>query len=218
MKRLLALFAAGFLFGSLPAHAQTPANCGVNFVPIVGVNCANVRAASYTNIILSLVPAASATDFFCISGSSTKAVHVRRIDITGTAGTLVSTPITLVHRVSLDTGTAATSTYLKAPAMFASTNPTPTAVVVAYNSTGGNPSITDTSPTYIRSTALTLGVSGTSVGAVDHLNWTFGTPEDAYFQGLDIPKGATAEQYCLNLNAVSVATGVIQGQIEWNED
>ena len=190
----------------------------VNVVPQVGVNTANLRQSTYSAAILGLVPVASATDFFCISGSSSKKVHVRRIALSGQAGTLVTTPIVLLHRTSLDTGTAATSTYLKASAPLLSTNASATATVVAYNSTGGNPTIVDSSPTYIRVSSLTLPVSGTSAMGSDRLIWEFGTSVDAYSQGLDIPSGGTAEQYCLNLNGVSVSSGVLGGSIEWTED
>jgi hypothetical protein len=210
----------GFLLGSIitPASAQTPANCGVNFVPVVGVNCANLRQATYAAVMLKMVPAASATDFLCISGSATKSIHIRRIGLSGTAGTLITTTITLLHRVSLNTGTVATATYIKAATGLRSTNPAATAVVVGYNSTGGNPTIVDTSPTYIRNSDITLNLSGTTAAAADRLIWEFGTSVDAYSQGLDIPSGGTAEQYCLNLNAVSVSSGVLDGSIEWTED
>ncbi len=198
--------------------ASVPALAQVNTVPQVGVNSANIRTQTFTASLLALVPAASATDFFCISGSSTKNVHVRAWDVSGTAGTLVTTPIVLVRRTSLNTGTAATSTYMKAAARMVSTNGAPTATVVAYNTTGGNPTIVDSSPVYLRTGALTLNLSGTTAAPSDHLNWRFGTAIDAYNQSADIPSGSTAQQLCLNLNAVSVSSGVLYGNIEWTED
>lgn len=221
MKKLLAsIFGLALILGAVlsphPARAQA-ANCGVNYVPVIGVNCDNIRKNSYTAVLLSLVPAASATDFFCISGSSSRTVTLRRIELSGTAGTLVTTPIVLVHRVSLDTGTAAAATYVKTGGQLNSLNPAATATVVGYNTTGGNPTIVDTSPTYIRNSVVTLGVSGTTAAPADRLVWNFGTQTDAYSQGLSIPSGATAQQYCLNLNAVSVSSGVIAASMEWTE-
>jgi len=204
--------------GAAFAALTTSALAQVNYVPQVGVNVANLRAQTYSASLLSLVPVASATDFFCISGSTSKHIHVRRIELSGTAGTLVTTPVVLVHRTSLNTGTAAASTYVKAAAPLLSTNGTATATVVGYNSTGGNPTIVDASPTYIRTSTLTLPVSGTSATGADRLVWLFGTSVDAYNQGLDIPSGGTAQQYCLNLNGVSITSGVLQGSIEWTED
>ena len=63
-KLLLSLALALGLYAPIaPAHAR---GCGVNFVPAVGVNCANVRQITYIAAILKLVPASSSTDFFCI--------------------------------------------------------------------------------------------------------------------------------------------------------
>ena len=83
MKKLLlsSVLALGLY---APAFTITPAHavgCGVNFTPTIGVNCANVRVATYSAAILKLVPAATPTDFFCISGSATKTIHVRRIEL-----------------------------------------------------------------------------------------------------------------------------------------
>lgn len=188
-----------------------------DFLPQTGVNVANLRQPTYVAAMLSLVPAASATDFFCISGSSTKTVYIRRASLSGTAGTLVTTPIILLRRTSLNTGTAATSTYIKAATPLLTTNADATATVVGYNSTGGNPTIVDSSPTYIRAGTLTLGVSGTTAAPADRLIWEFGTAIDAYEQSLTIPAGSTAQQVCMNLNAVSVSSGVLQGSFEWQE-
>lgn len=206
-----------FLGAALAALFATSALGQVNVVPQVGVNTANLRQNTYTATILSLVPAASATDIFCISGSASKTVHIHRIALSGTAGTLVTTPIVLLRRTSLDTGTASTATYAKATTGLSTGNPTASATVVAYDSTGGNPTIVDSSPTYIRTGTLTLGVSGTTAAPADRLIWEFGTYVNAYEQSLSIPSGSTAQQVCLNLNAVSVSSGVLQGSIEWQE-
>lgn len=201
------------LVGALAA----PAAAQVNYVPQVGVNTANLRVNTYTATMLKMVPeGTSATDFFCISGAAGKNVHIRRIELEGT-GTLASVVVYLVHRVSLDTGTTATSTYIPGNAKLRSTNPTPAATVVGYNSTSGNPTIVDTSPTYIRSGAFIIGASGTASPNIDRLVWNFGTSVDAYNQGADIPSGNTAEQYCLNLASQSI-TAVFEGSIEWTED
>lgn len=217
MKRLFLLI--GLLLGaSAPAHAQSSqVGCGVNFTPQVGINCANVRVATYTAAIFGLVPHSSATDFFCIagaSGGSTKSIHIRRWRLTGTAGTLVTTPIRVERNSIPDTGTpSADVTTVHA---FNSANPTATAVVAAYDSTGGNPTIGGTAILF-DAREITLGVSGTTAAPADEMQLLYGTQVDSYEQGLDIPKGSTV-QYCLNLNAVSVSSGVLWGQVEWTEE
>ena len=135
MKKLLlsSVLALGLY---APAFTITPAHavgCGVNFTPTIGVNCANVRVATYSAAILKLVPAATPTDFFCISGSATKTIHVRRIEL-GAVGTGLNQPIYLNHNLGLDTGTAAVAaTYGPIAYPMNSANPAATATVVAYN-------------------------------------------------------------------------------------
>ena len=210
MKKLL-LSTAALLGLSIPALAQ------VNTVPQVGLNTNTLRQNTYSAVFTGLVPAASATDIFCLNGSATKDIHVIRVEISGTAGTLITTPVTLLRRVSLDTGTAATATYVPGIVPLYIANPTATASVTGYNTTGGNPTIVDTTPTYYRVGEVTLGVSGTTAAPADHLVWRFGSDVDNYAQRLIIGAGNTTKQLCLNLGAVSVTTGALYGQIDWME-
>ncbi len=196
-----------------PAHAQI-ANCGVNFVPVVGVNCANVRAKTYSAVIKLLVPASSSTDVFCIAGSATKAIAVNEWVLYST-GTGISVPVSLNHNLGVDTGTiAVAATYGPVANPLNSSNPAATATVVAYNSTGGVPTIGGT-VTNIRQGVMYTQLATTPV-ASQFIDWKFGTAQEAYNQRLDIPSGATTEQYCLNLNATSPG-GTLNGYIEWTE-
>lgn len=209
MKKLI-LSAALVLGLCAPALAQ------VNVVPQVGVNTANLRAKTYSAAILSLVPeATAATDFFCINGSATKGISINRIELSGT-GTAAAQVVHLNHNLGLDTGTVAVpGTYGPVPEPLSSKNPAVSATTVAYNSTGGNPTIGGTVTT-IRTGIL--GVVAATVGSpTPPLVWNFGTPDDSYNQHLDIPSGATTEQYCLNFNGATVTAAVLQGYIEWTE-
>jgi hypothetical protein len=212
MKNLSKLLLASALLGvlAIPALAQ-----GVNTVPQIGVNTANLRANTYSAAILKLVPAATPTDFFCISGSATKNIHVRRIEIAAT-GTGLTQPIYLNHNLGLDTGTTAVAaTYGPIANPLRSKNPAATATVVAYNTTGGNPTIGGTVTT-IRSSNIISSLATTPVTA-QALSWQFGTSIDDYEQGLDIPLGATTEQYCLNYVG-GTAPSTVNGYIEWTEE
>jgi hypothetical protein len=100
----------------------------VNTVPQIGVDTAIVKQNTYSAVSIGLVPAASATDIFCISGSSTKAISI-------------------------------------------------------------NPII-----------------------------WRFGEESSWFSRGLDIPSGSTAQQYCINLNAVSITSGVLHIDTTWVEN
>jgi hypothetical protein len=206
MKRLL--LTTTLLLASGPVLAQ------VNVVPQVGVNTSNLRANTYSAAITKLVPAASSTDVFCISGSSTKAITIDQWMLYAT-GTGISIPVSLNHNLGLDTGTAAVATtYGPVANPLNSADPAATATVVAYNSTGGVPTIGGTVTT-LRTGVLIVSLATTPV-ASQPINWTFGTSQEAYNQRLDIPSGATTEQYCLNLNTTSPG-GTLNGYIEWTE-
>lgn len=207
MKKLL-LSAAMVLGLAAPAFAQ------VNVVPQIGLNTSNLRQKTYSASILKLVPASSATDVFCISGSSSKSIVIDEIALYAT-GTGISVPVSLNHNLGLDTGTAAVAaTYGPVANPLNSNNPAATAVVVAYNSTGGNPTIGGT-VINIRQGVLIVSLATTPVVS-QPIDWHFGSTQELYNQRLDIPSGATTEQYCLNLNATSPG-GTLNGYIEWTE-
>src|SRR5882672_10584996 len=122
MKRIL-LSALGLLALGTVAFAQA-----VNTVPQVGVETAIIKQSTYAAVSVGLVPAASATDIFCISASASRTVSIKRIGISGTAGTLVTAPFTVLRRATVDTGgTAATTTALPVASPNLSTDPAATA-------------------------------------------------------------------------------------------
>jgi hypothetical protein len=203
-----------FLLGTVAGFALTSAALAQNTVPQIGVNTATIREQTYSASAVGLAPAASATDIFCISGSSSKTIAIRRISISGTAGTLITVPVTLVRRASLNTGgTLATGAALPAASPHLSTNGTATATLASYTA---NPTINDTSPLYFRAGNATFPV--TSAGTVIFpLEWFGGSQVETYTQGFDIPAGSTAQQYCLNLGATSVSSGLLNISITWTE-
>ena len=193
--------------------ALAPASAQVNVVPQVGVSSGIVKQATYSAVSIGLVPAASATDVFCISGSTTKTISIKRIGISGTAGTLVSLPVTILRRASLDTGgTAATTTALPVAATNFSSDPAATAVLVAYTA---NPTIVDSSPVYFRTGIASFNTTAALV-AQARTFWEFGETIGEFSRGLDILKN-TAQQVCVNFNAVSVTSGLVNIDITWVE-
>lgn len=190
-----------------------PAAAQVNTVPQVGTISAYLKEYTYSAISRGLAPAASATDIFCIQGG-TRAISVKEIRLTGTAGTLVTAPFTLVRRTSLNTaGTAATGAALPVAAPHISTDPAASASLNAWTA---NPTLNDSSPTYYRTGWATLPV--TSAGtSINPLVWQFSDAIAAFSKGLDIPAGATTQAYCINLNAVSVSSGLLDISITWTE-
>ena len=203
------------LLGTVAGFALTSAALAqINSVPQVGVISGILKKSTYSAVALALPPAASATDIACIAGSSTKTVIVRRVTVTGTADTLVTAPFTMVRRTSVDSGgTAATTTanWANTISRRDSSDAAASATLISYSA---NPTINDTSPTYIASAHLTVPV--TSAGTVTNpIVWEFDTPF-SFVKGV-VLRGAT-QQACINLNGVSVSSGLLHISIDWTEE
>jgi len=196
-----------FIATMLPASAQ------VNVVGQPGLTTAYLARNTYSAAFIGLVPAASTTDLVCLAGSASKTIRLQNIKMSG-SGTAISIPVTVLKRVTADTaGTAASTTANPANTISKrdSANPTAVAVPIAYTA---NPTINDTSPTYIDSQQF--GVVATTVGVISP-QIVFDFSKDLEnFQQLPAIKGA-AEQICVNLNATS-ATALLTGSLTWTEE
>lgn len=214
MKRLLLAFS--LLIGlSASALAPTPAaaSCGVNFVPVVGVICDLVRNPTYTATSIGLVPASSATDIFCISPGATKTIALRRLTIGGVAGTAITTPFLLYERSALGTsGTAATGLAAPVPVPLLPSDPASTATLIAYTA---NPTVAAT-PLLMDALLVDLPVT-TAAGGTSAVTKQWGSSVDFFDKGIDLTKASTL-QLCVNLNGVSVSSGVLAITAEWQEN
>lgn len=202
-----------FLGAALAALLSTSALAQVNVVPQVGVNSAVITRNTYSAVALALPPASSATDIACIAGSATKTVYINFVGVSGTAGTLTTTPVTLLRRAAVDTGgTAATTTanWANTIAELDTNNPTPTATLISYSA---NPTINDTSPTYLRSRNVTFPTIASGTVLVP-IVWEWDTTS---FGERPTLRG-TSEQICVNLNSATVSSGVLQLTVEWTEE
>lgn len=206
MKRLL-LSALGLLALCNLAYGQ--AN------PTFGVTSGYAPKQTYSAVFFGLVPAATTTDLICIAGSAGKTITVQNFKITG-SGTAIAVPVNILRRVLLDTGGTPASTTAN-PANTISrrvtTNGAPTATLISYTA---NPTINDTSPTYIDSGVL--AVAATTVGVVSApLIFDWGKDIENLQQAPTIRNGQTTQQICANLNGTS-ATALLNGSITWTEE
>ena len=208
MKKLLLSCAAAFALAGTGVAALGQ----VNSVPQIGVITATQNIPTFSAISVGLVPASSATDIFCLNGSTTKTVSLTRLLISGTAGTAITTPVVLKLNHSLDTGgTAATGLALPASAPTNGAD-VATATLTAYTA---NPTIPDTSPNYLFAPAISFGATTTVNQPVEFHS---GHNVDWFDKHWDIQKAATVvQQLCLNLNAVSISSGVLAISAEWTE-
>lgn len=183
---------------------------GINSVPQSGRSCpTDSIAPTFGATAIGLVPASSATDIACLTGNATTVTRLQGIRISGTAGTLVSLPIVIVKRASIDTGgTAATSTALPVAYRYDPLNPAPLSSTTAYTA---NPTIVDTSPGILDAAVLTLNVTTAAGGAFVNFNWLTRAYNEA-----PVLRSA-AQQICVNLNGISVSSGLIAVSFIWTE-
>ena len=171
MKRIL--LALGLLW-AIPASAQQNTACvgigGVNNVPIPGITCIqDPSVPSYAAASVSLAPASTATDIACLTGSATRTIRLKRIVISGVAGTAINVPVYIAKRASADTGgTSPTTIATGLPIPFAldSTFAAPSATLVAYTA---NPTINDANWTtalanIITAPTVSFAATGTLIG------------------------------------------------------
>lgn len=206
-RTLLALCALGLSFGT--ALAQ------VNVVPAPGLVQAYLPKVTYSAAFFGLAPAASTTDLVCIAGSASKVVKVQQIELSGSAGTTLSLPATVLRRTSVNTGGTAASTTAN-PANTVSkrdtANPTHTATLISYTA---NPTIVDTSPTYIASKQLAVSLTTMATVSIPAVfDWG---PDNSNLNQPPTLRGAAA-QICVNFNGTSLASGLITGSITWTEE
>lgn len=160
----------------------------------------------YSIGLAGLSLATSATDFLTISGSSTKTVIVRRIEITGIKTTGGQELIALIKRTSANSGgTSAIFT----PAQHDSQSPAATAVVTTYSA---NPTSLGNGAGFYRCVRV-FWPATTSVTAPSVLDWDFTSNRDP---GL-ILRG-TSEFCCINMQGGSVAGDTIFATVDWTEE
>lgn len=158
---------------------------------------------TYAASIIGLVPAASATDIFEISGSATKTIKVRRIRITGTRSSSTTTDIVLLTRSTANTG--GTSTILTS-VKNDSNNANATAVVKAYTA---NPT-TGTLVGALRSDKQFINVAGAGASDVRDYVLTESGAQPLFLRGV-------SQLIAFNLNGVTMAGGLLDMWVEWTE-
>lgn len=210
------LFLAGVAWAALaalasPAQAQCIAVGGINNVPQPGMSCLNEPAIdSFAATSIGLATAASATDVACITGSATRVVRLQSIRVSGTSGTLVTTPIVIVKRATADTGgTPAATTALPVPYPLDSQDAAATATTIAYTA---NPTINDSAPGIIEAQTTSFNTTAALVsGPPASFDWASRNYVEApTLRGV-------AQQICVNLNGITVATSLLNISFRWTE-
>lgn len=163
---------------------------------------------TYSAAINGLVPVASATDVFTITGGAGKTVRVTRVEVSGIATTILDTTVRLAIRSSADlTGTSASV----AAVPHDSNSPAAVATVLSYTA---NPGTLGTLVGYIRSSKVLFNLSAPAAGSESgRLIEDFGDrPAQA------VVLRGTSQVLAVNLAGVSVAGGSLDISIEWSEE
>jgi len=164
------------------------------------------KRATYSAAILGLQVASGTTDFFCVSGSASKVLIVKKIRFSGTASSTTQVGVQLDIRSSANTG-GTSSTLTDVPAD--TTNPAGTATVRAYTV---NPSSLGTLVGMYGGLYYTFVATNSNGVSVEFRELRFGEEED---QGM-VLRGA-AQSACLNLNGASLSGGLLGANVEWRE-
>jgi hypothetical protein len=212
MKKLLLALGVLVAFAT-GASAQCVAVGGINSVPQVGVSCASEpNVPTYFATGVGIVPvAAGATDVACIVGSATKIVRIQAVRVSGSAGTLVNVPVSLMKRASVNTGAySATTTMIPVPYPADSTMPAATATTGAWIT--ANPTITDSTPGVISASILALAATGTA----SNPGATFFDWKERNFMAPVTLRGV-AQALCVNFNTTAVTSGLVNISFSWTE-
>lgn len=184
-------------------------------VPQVGVTFGYIPKATYSAGWVGLVPAASTTDIVCLAGSTGKVISILYVQIDGSAGTTLKVPASLIRRAARNTaGTAAGTTANPANTITKMDTNSASAVATPISYTA-NPTITDSAGTILGTKQLAVSLTTMA---------TVGYPAEFDFR--ENPSNllaplilrATADQVCINLNATSIASGLLTGQMVWTEE
>lgn len=178
--------------------------------PLVGRNfplatTANSEAA-YSANATNLVPAGSATDVFCITGSATKTIKIQGIRISGTASANVVIDALMVKRSSANSG-GTSSAVTAVP--HESTQDAASASVIAYTA---NPT-TGGLVGQLRSQKIVL--SGSSAPNINIVPVVFQFP---VYNGRVPTLIGVAQSVCVNLNGQTINTGALDIDAQWTEE
>jgi hypothetical protein len=154
------------------------------------------------------VPQTGAGDAFCITGSATKTVRVKRIQISGTDTTAQTSVMNLVIRSAANTGGTLVTTPTDVP--LSSSNVAGTAVIKAYTAvpTPGT-AVGIAQSQSIGFQAATVGTPGSA------MVWTYLPSEDL---SQEIVLQGVTQSACVNFpSAFTTAGPVVNADVKWTE-
>ncbi len=165
---------------------------------------------TYSATVEGLVPAATPTDVFTITGSATKTVYIHKITVNGTRTAHAHDLVILNKRSTANTGG---TSVVRTAVPHDSTNVAATATVRSYTA---NPTV-GTLVGNIYSSRISFPVQTPANaqgngGAVVPWVW------DSGHDGQPIVLRGITQQVGINLNSVTITGGLLNISIEWSEE
>lgn len=163
-----------------------------------------LKPTTFSAASIGIVPAASATDIFVISGNATTTVLVTRLIISGTQTTGGTADIVILKRSTADTsGTSASVTAVPND----SSNSAASTAVLSYTA---NPT-TGTLVGNLRTYKLALGTTTATTNNILDIRFADSG------EGQPIVLRGTTQQLAVNLNGVTISGGSFNITVEWIE-
>jgi len=164
--------------------------------------------ASFMAASSGLVPAASATDIFTITGKAGRVVRINQIQISGIATAAAAIPISIVKRSTANSGgtsTAVTAVNLDT----ANSGSAAQATVLAYTA---NPSSLGTAVGNVSTARMILSTASASVGTAP-IVFAF----ERMYMKLPTLRDAT-ESLCINYGTSTAAGNSLDISVSWTEE
>lgn len=166
--------------------------------------------ASFLAAVSGLVVAASATDFFTITGAVGKKVTINRIMVSGIATSATAVPLSVVKRSAVNSGgTATTPTPVPTSSNYPNGAAGAFAVVRAYTA---NPASLGTAVGTVSAARMILSTASASVGS---------TPIEFNFERMYHPPivlNDATEVLALNYGGATAAGNAVDLMIAWTEE
>lgn len=165
---------------------------------------------TYSATAFGIVPAASATDVFTITGSESKTIYIHKIQVSGTRTAHAHNQVILLKRSTANSGGTSTT---RTAVPHDSTNAAATATVTSYTA---NPTL-GTLVGELASNTLSLPVQTPSNaqgngGSVTPWLWEFTSI------GQPLVLRGTSQVLSINFNSVTITGGNLNFSIEWSEE
>ena len=166
-----------------------------------------VKRETYSAAFTGLTPAASATDFFTLTGSASVTVRIKSVECSGISTAAATATIVALRRSTANS--AGTSTDLT-ETKHDTQAPTASATALSYTA---NPT-TGTLAGNLRAGKLSTVTAASTAVPSQRLAWTFGDGD-----GQDVILRGTGEVFALNGNGASFSAGTsLDCSVTWTEE